>query len=77
MHKIIFFTKDDNQKYLTHALIQSVLYNIEQECLISREEKHCLNDGTNAMPMSLDSFKECMNTKQTNPVTRQYTMRET
>ncbi len=72
-----FVFKDDNQKYLTHALIQSVLYNIEQQCVILFVEEHCLNDGTNATPMSLDSFKECMNTKQTNPMTRQYTMRET
>ena len=67
-----FVFKDDNQKYLTHALIQSVLYNMEQDCVISYEENiHCLNDGTNAMPMSIDSFKVWVNTKQTNPETRE------
>ena len=72
-----FVFKDDNQKYLTHALIQSVLYNIEQQCVILFVEEHCLNDGTNAMPMSIDSFKVWVNTKQTNPETREPIQPET
>jgi len=65
------FYDDDNdnknQEYLTHALIQSVLYNMEQDFGILFVEEHCLNDGTNAYAMSLESFKEWMNTNQINP----------
>ena len=58
------FQNDDNQEYLTHALIQSVLYNTGQDCVISYSRAHCLNDGTNATPMSLDDFSGWV---QTNP----------
>jgi len=65
--KAQFVFQNNNQRYLTHALIQSVLYNMEQDCGILYNELHCLNDGTNAFAMSLESFKEWMNTNQINP----------
>ncbi len=75
------FYDDDNdnknQEYLTHALIQSVLYNMEQKCSISYDEAHCLNDGSSATAMSLASFKGCVKIDPRNPETRTSIKQET
>ena len=53
------FKLTNEQRYLAHAILQLALYSIDQECGISQEiTKNCINDGTNAFPMSKESFLE-------------------
>ncbi len=49
---------NDKQRYLTHALLQSILYGLDQECMISTEVVQCINDGENACSMSTSPFDE-------------------
>lgn len=50
------FDLSDEQRYLTHALLQSILYGLDQECPISSGIGQCINDGQTASPMSTSLF---------------------
>jgi hypothetical protein len=52
------FNLNEKQRYLTHALLQSILYGLDQECMISFEVVQCINDGENACSMSTSPFDE-------------------
>jgi hypothetical protein len=51
------FHEESDDFYLAHALIQIILYEVDQECIISRDVGRCINDGTTACVMTLDTLK--------------------